>query len=92
MMSIYIKEADDILESDVIKIVNVYNINGIPYGTAVKCVIYSLAGVFALDLLKGISGFYGVFAKKQQLLVVVSLLSRIMSYLYYEMLSYLCCN
>lgn len=72
MMAIYIKDGDDILDDDVIKVVNMQEISGMPFGTSVKAVVFSLIGVFVLELLTGVIGICGAFGRRKQMLAIVS--------------------
>lgn len=72
MMAIYIKVGDDILEDDVIKVVNMQEISGMPLGTTLKAIVFSLIGVFVMELLTGIVGIWGAFGRRKQMLAIVS--------------------
>ncbi|VDI36254.1 Hypothetical predicted protein [Mytilus galloprovincialis] len=71
MMGIYIKVGDDILEDDVIKVVNMQEISGMPLGTMVKAIVFSLIGVFVLELLTGVVGIWGAFGRRKQMLAIM---------------------
>lgn len=70
-ISIYIKIAKSVLDENVIKIVNIYDIYGMPIGTITKWIVFSLIGAFVLDTISGVFGFCGAFYKKPHFLVVV---------------------
>ncbi|XP_076116829.1 uncharacterized protein LOC143084303 [Mytilus galloprovincialis] len=82
MMGIYIKVGDDILEDDVIKVVNMQEISGMPLGTMVKAIVFSLIGVFVLELLTGVVGIWGAFGRRKQMLAITVLLRSLMIVIY----------
>ena len=73
MMSIYIKVGDDILDDDVMKIVNIQKVGGMPLGTTVQCIVFSLIGVFAVEMVTGIFGIWGAIGRKKTMLAVVNI-------------------
>ncbi|CAG2222694.1 unnamed protein product [Mytilus edulis] len=72
MMSIYIKVGDDILDEDVIKVVDMEDVAGMPLGTTMKSIVWSLIGVFVLELITGIFGIWGAIGRRQQMLAIKS--------------------
>ncbi|CAC5380742.1 unnamed protein product [Mytilus coruscus] len=72
MMAIYIKVGDDILDTDVIKVADMQDVAGMPLGTTVKSIVFSLIGVFALELLTGIFGIWGVIGHRKPMLMIKS--------------------
>ncbi|CAC5380730.1 unnamed protein product [Mytilus coruscus] len=80
-ISIYIKVKDDILDEEVIKVVDMEVIAGMPLGSTVKSIIFSLIGVFVVELITGIFGMWGAFGRKKRLLAVKT-------DLYYTLLNY----
>ncbi|XP_052066424.1 uncharacterized protein LOC127706053 isoform X1 [Mytilus californianus] len=81
-ISIYIKIAESVLDENVIKIVNIYDIYGMPIGTTTKWVVFSLIGAFVLDTTSGVFGVCGAFYKKPYFLVVNIVLSSVMIVIY----------
>lgn len=75
MMLIFIRANNDTLNEDVINIVDIEILAGMPLGSTVKCIVFSFIGVFVLELVTGIFGIWGVLGKKKQLLAVVSTIS-----------------
>lgn len=71
-MSIYIKVKDDILDEEVIKIIDLEVVAGMPLGSTVRSIIFSLIGVFVVELITGIVGLYGAFRREKLMLAVVS--------------------
>ncbi|XP_052065763.1 uncharacterized protein LOC127705485 [Mytilus californianus] len=82
LMAIYIKFGDDILDTDVIKIVDMQDVAGMPLGTTVKSIILSLIGVFVLELLTGIFGIWGVIGRRKPMLLITVLMSSLMIIVY----------
>ncbi|CAG2245122.1 unnamed protein product [Mytilus edulis] len=74
-ISIYIKVKDDILDEEVIKVVDMEVIAGMPLGSTVRSIIFSLIGVFVLELITGIFGMCGALGRKKRLLAVAVVLS-----------------
>ncbi|XP_071122866.1 uncharacterized protein [Mytilus edulis] len=74
-ISIYIEVKDDILDEEVIKVVDIEVIAGMPLGSTVRSIIFSLIGVFVLELITGIFGMCGALGRKQRLLAVAVVLS-----------------
>ncbi|CAC5423221.1 unnamed protein product [Mytilus coruscus] len=72
IMAIYIKEGDDILDADVIKIADLQDVAGMPLGTTMKSIVFSLNGIFALELLTGILGIWGVIGQRKPMLIIKS--------------------
>lgn len=72
MMLILMKVNNDILNEDVIKIIDIEILAGMPLGTTVKSVVFSFIGVFVLELVSGIFGIWGAIGRKKQILAVVS--------------------
>lgn len=64
MMLILMKANNDILNEDVIKIVDIEILAGMPLGTTVKSIVVSFIGVFVLELVTGIFGIWGVIGRK----------------------------
>ncbi|CAC5380734.1 TSPAN9 [Mytilus coruscus] len=85
MMSIYIKVGDDILDEDVIKVVDMEDVAGMPLGTTVKSILWSLIGIFVLELITGIFGIWGAIGRRQRML---SVKSRLRDTLYTYTLAY----
>ncbi|CAG2238748.1 ANKRD6 [Mytilus edulis] len=81
-MSIYIKVKDDILDEEVIKIIDLEVIAGMPLGTTIKSIVFSLIGVFVVELITGIVGLYGAFRREKLMLVVAVVLSSFMICVY----------
>ncbi|VDI36251.1 Hypothetical predicted protein [Mytilus galloprovincialis] len=81
-MSIYIKVKDDILDEEVIKIIDLEVIAGMPLGTTIKSIVFSLIGVFVVELITGIVGLYGAFKREKLMLVVAVVLSSFMICVY----------
>ncbi|VDI45776.1 Hypothetical predicted protein [Mytilus galloprovincialis] len=71
MMSIYIKVGDDILDEDVIKVVDMEDVAGMPLGTTMQSIVWSLIGVFVLELLTGIFGIWGAIGRKEGMLAII---------------------
>ncbi|XP_076116833.1 uncharacterized protein LOC143084306 [Mytilus galloprovincialis] len=71
MMLILIKVNNDILDEDVIKIVDMQILAGMPLGTTVKSIVFSFIGVFFLELVTGIFGIWGVIGRKKRVLAVL---------------------
>ncbi|CAC5398196.1 unnamed protein product [Mytilus coruscus] len=69
-LSIYIKVKDDILDEEVIKVVDMEVIAGMPLGSTVKSIIFSLIGVFVVEIITGIFGLWGALGRKKRLLAV----------------------
>ncbi|CAG2224585.1 unnamed protein product [Mytilus edulis] len=82
MMSIYIKVGDDILDEDVIKVVDMEDVAGMPLGTTVKSIVWSLIGVFVLELITGIFCIWGAIGRRQQMLAITVLMSSLMIIIY----------
>ncbi|XP_052065316.1 uncharacterized protein LOC127705090 [Mytilus californianus] len=82
MMAIYIKFGDDILDTDVIKVVDMQDVAGMPLGTTVKSIVLSLNGVLGLELLTGIFGIWGVIGKRKPILLITVLMSSLMIIIY----------
>ncbi|CAC5380727.1 unnamed protein product [Mytilus coruscus] len=82
MMSIFIKANNDILNEDVIKIVDIKILAGMPLGTTVKAVVFSFIGVFFLELVTSIFGIWGAIGRKKRVLAVNVLLCSIMIVVY----------
>ncbi|CAC5407314.1 unnamed protein product [Mytilus coruscus] len=82
MMSIYIKVGDDILDEDVIKVVDMEDVAGMPLGTTMKSIVFSLIVVFVLELLTGIFGIWGAIGRKERMLAITVLMSSLMIILY----------
>ncbi|XP_052066418.1 uncharacterized protein LOC127706050 [Mytilus californianus] len=82
MMSIYIKVGDDILDEDVIKVVDMEDVAGMPLGTTMKSIVWSLIGVFVLELLAGIFGIWGAIGRKERMLAITVLMSSLMIIIY----------
>ncbi|XP_076116463.1 uncharacterized protein LOC143083940 [Mytilus galloprovincialis] len=74
-MSIYIKVKDDILDEEVIKIIDLEVIAGMPLGTTIKSIVFSLIGVFVIELITGIVGLYGALRREKLMLAVAVVLS-----------------
>lgn len=72
VLSIYIKLRDDILDDNVMKIVNIQEVFGMPFGSTVQSIVFSLIGVFVLEFVTGTFGTYGTLRKQKQFLVLVS--------------------
>ncbi|XP_052066419.1 uncharacterized protein LOC127706052 isoform X1 [Mytilus californianus] len=81
-MSIYIKVKDDILDEEVIKVVDMEVIAGMPLGSTVKSIIFSLIGVFAVELMTGIFGLWGALGRNKRLLAVAVVFSSFMIVVY----------
>ncbi|XP_063400345.1 uncharacterized protein LOC134684953 [Mytilus trossulus] len=82
MMSIYIKVGDDILDEDVIKVVDMEDVAGMPLGTTIKSIVWSLIGVFVLELITGIFGIWGAIGRSQRMLAITVLMSSLMIIIY----------
>ncbi|CAC5406256.1 unnamed protein product [Mytilus coruscus] len=82
MMSILMKVNNDILNEDVIKIIDMEILAGMPLGTTVKYVVFSFIGVFVLELVSGIFGIWGAIGRKKRILAVNVLMSSIMIIVY----------
>ncbi|VDI45778.1 Hypothetical predicted protein [Mytilus galloprovincialis] len=70
MMLILMKVNNDILNEDVIKIIDIEILAGMPLGTTVKSVVFSFIGVFVLELVSGIFGIWGAIGRKKRILAV----------------------
>ncbi|CAC5380744.1 unnamed protein product [Mytilus coruscus] len=81
-MSIYIKVKDDILDEEVIKIIDLEVIAGMPLGSTVKSIVFSLIGVFVVELTTGIFGLYGAFRREKRMLAVAVVLSSFLIVIY----------
>ncbi|XP_052066480.1 uncharacterized protein LOC127706064 [Mytilus californianus] len=82
MMAIYIKVGDDILDEDVIKVVDMQDVAGMPLGTTVKSIVFSLIGVFMLEVLTGIFGLWGAIGRSKKMLTITVLMSSLMIIVY----------
>ncbi|XP_076116834.1 uncharacterized protein LOC143084307 [Mytilus galloprovincialis] len=82
MMLILMKVNNDILNEDVIKIIDIEILAGMPLGTTVKSVVFSFIGVFVLELVSGIFGIWGAIGRKKQILAVNVLMSSFMIVVY----------
>ncbi|CAG2222686.1 unnamed protein product [Mytilus edulis] len=82
IMAIYIKVGDDILDADVINIADLQDVAGMPLGTTMKSIVFSLNGIFALELLTGIFGIWGVIGQKKSMLIITVLMSSLMIIIY----------
>ncbi|CAC5380733.1 unnamed protein product [Mytilus coruscus] len=72
MMLIFIKANNDILNEDVIKIVDIEILAGMPLGTTVQSIVFSFIEVFFLELVTGIFGIWGVIGRKKRVLAVIA--------------------
>ncbi|VDI43675.1 Hypothetical predicted protein [Mytilus galloprovincialis] len=82
MMLILMKVNNDILNEDVIKIIDIEILAGMPLGTTVKSVVFSFIGVFVLELVSGIFGIWGAIGRKKRILAVNVLMSSFMIVVY----------
>ena len=55
------------------KMVNIEKVFGVPLGSTVQSIVFSLIGVLVLEFMTGILGLLGAVKKRKYFLVVVSI-------------------